>query len=91
MTLDELYKIVEERKKNMSDNSYSASLFRDGADRIMQKVGEESVEVVIAAKNKNKKRIISEVSDLWFHTVVLLSYFKINPKEVFEELERRKK
>ena len=91
MTLDELYQKIEDRKKNMPKDSYVASLFKDGGDRIIQKVGEEATEVVIAAKNEKRERIISEVADLWFHIFVLLSKFGIKPAEVLEELEKRKK
>lgn len=90
MTLEELYKIIEDRKKNMPKDSYVTSLFRDGSDRIIQKIGEEATEVVIAAKNESKKRIISEVADLWFHTLVLLAKLDIKPEDVLEELENRR-
>lgn len=91
MTLEELYKIIEDRKKKMPADSYVASLFRDGEDRIIQKVGEEATEVVIAAKNESKERIISEIADLWFHTLVLLSSKGIDLLDVFTELKRRNK
>ena len=91
MTLEELYQIIETRKKEMPKDSYVSSLFRDGKDRVIQKVGEEAIEVVIAAKNKSKDRIISEVADLWFHILVLLCYLEINPEEIIKELEKRKK
>jgi phosphoribosyl-ATP pyrophosphohydrolase len=89
MILEELYKIIEDRKKNMPDKSYVSSLFRKGNDRIIQKVGEEATEVVIAAKNKDKERIISEVADLLFHILVALSAFNISLNEVLTELEKR--
>lgn len=89
MTFDDLYKIIEERRKKMPDKSYVASLFRDGTDRIIQKVGEEATEVVIAAKNNGRERIISEVADLFFHVLVLLSKFGISLKDVLKEFERR--
>lgn len=91
MTLEELYKIIEDRKKNMPKNSYVASLFREGEDRIVQKVGEEATEVIIAAKNKQKEQIISEVSDLWFHSLVLLSLYGITPSDILLELDKRYK
>lgn len=91
MTLEELYKIIEDRKKNLPEDSYVASLFRDGIDRIVQKVGEEATEVIVAAKNKKKKEIISEIVDLLFHVLVLLASFEITPKEIFSELQKRKK
>lgn len=91
MTLDQLYKIIADRKKNMPENSYVSSLFKAGNDRIIQKIGEEATEVVIAAKNEGKERIIAEVADLWFHTLVMLSQFEITPSDVLKELEKRKK
>lgn len=90
MILEELYKIIEDRKENMPKGSYVASLFREGKDRIIQKVGEESIEVVIAAKNEGKKRVISEVADLMFHILVLLSVCNIKPKDIFQELGKRR-
>jgi phosphoribosyl-ATP pyrophosphohydrolase len=91
MTLDELYKIIEERKKDKPEGSYVASLFGEGTARITQKVGEEAVEVVIAANQNKEDRTISEMADLWFHCLVLLSSMGITPEEVYEELEKRRK
>lgn len=90
MILDEVYKIIESRKEKMPENSYVASLLKSGADRVIQKVGEEAIEVVIAAKNKGKEKIIMEVADLIFHLLVMLSSFKITPSDVLKELEKRK-
>lgn len=89
MTLDELYTIIKDRQKNMPEKSYVASLFREGKDRIVQKVGEEATEVVIAAKNEEKKRIIEESSDLIFHLLVLLAAYDITPDEILKELQKR--
>ncbi|HWY79331.1 MAG TPA: phosphoribosyl-ATP diphosphatase [Candidatus Sulfotelmatobacter sp.] len=89
MICEELYKIIEDRKKNMPKGSYIASLFRGGNDRIIQKIGEEATEVVIAAKNESKERIIFEVADLLFHILVLLSAKDIEPKEIMQELKIR--
>lgn len=92
MNFDELYQIIENRKTNLPKGSYVASLFKEGKDRIIQKVGEEATETIIAAKGKDKQRIIAEVADLWFHLLIMLSVFQIKPSEIFEELgERRKK
>lgn len=90
MILEELYKIIEDRKKKMPENSYTASLFKEGNDRIMQKVGEEATEVIIAAKNETNKRTISEVADLLFHVLILLVAYNISLNEVFKELNKRK-
>jgi len=89
MTLDELYNVIKDRQKNLPEKSYVASLFRGGKDRVIQKVGEEATEVVIAAKNEGKKRIVEESADLIFHLLVLLAAADITPDEIFEELEKR--
>ena len=91
MKLNKLYQIIEDRKNNPKEKSYVSSLFKRGNDRIIQKIGEEATEVVIAAKNKNKKEIISEIADLLFHTLVLLSILDIKPSEVELELKKRRK
>lgn len=91
MKLEELYKIIEDRKKNLPKNSYVASLFKKGNDQIIQKVGEESTEVIIAAKNKSKKRIISEIADLVFHLLIMMSSFQITPQDIQKELNKRQK
>ena len=91
MTLDELYKIIEKRKQEKAADSYVSSLFQKGRDRIVQKVGEEATEVIIAAKNRRKKDIIEEVADLWFHSLIMLSSMEITPNDIFDEFERRKK
>ena len=89
MILDKLYTIIIDRRKNLPPNSYVASLFKKGKDSILQKIGEEATEVVIAAKNKKREEIISEVADLCFHLLILLSYFNIKPDDILEELESR--
>ncbi len=89
MNIKNLYKIINDRKLKMPKDSYVASQFRLGKDRIIQKVGEEATEVVIAAKNKNKKRIIFEVSDLLFHLLILLTLTNITLTDIEKELEDR--
>lgn len=89
MTFDKLYKMILDRKQHMPENSYVASLFRLGFDRIVQKFGEESVEVIISTKNKNRQEIIYEMADVWFHSLVLLSACDIKPEDVLRELKKR--
>lgn len=89
MNIKNLYEIIKDRKLKMPKDSYVASLFRLGEDRIIQKVGEETTEVVIAAKNKNKKLIISEVTDLLFHLLVFLALNDITLSDIEKELEDR--
>ncbi len=91
MTLEDLYQIIKARKENMPSDSYVATLFRLGDDRLIQKVGEEATEVVIAAKNKNKKRMVSEVADLWFHLLALLVSKSISVETIMNELQKRTK
>ena len=89
MKINKLLEIIQDRKQKMPKDSYVASLFRLGEDKIVQKVGEEATEVVIAAKNKNKKRIISEVADLLFHLLILLVSSDITLSDIEKELENR--
>jgi phosphoribosyl-ATP pyrophosphohydrolase len=89
MKLEELYKIIEDRKKNMPSGSYITSLFREGVDRIAQKVGEEAIEAVIAVKNDNKRRQIEEITDLMFHLFVLMAKLGINLENISKELDKR--
>ena len=87
--LNELFQIIEDRKANPSEKSYTANLFAEGEDRICQKVGEEAVEVIIAAKGQGDQRIIEEVSDLFYHTLVLLSAKGLSLAGVEDELRKR--
>ncbi len=87
--LNELFEIIEDRKANPTEKSYTASLFAEGEDRICQKVGEEAVEVIIAAKGQGDQRIIEEVSDLFYHTLVLLSAKELTLADVEDELRKR--
>lgn len=89
--IDKLYNLILERKANRPEGSYVTSLFDSGEDRIIQKVGEEAVEVVIAAKNNNKQPLVEEMADLLFHSLVLLAQFDIKPEEILQELEKREK
>lgn len=89
--LEELEKIIRQRKSEMPAGSYTTKLFREGSDRIIQKLGEESIEVLIAAKNRNKKEIIYESADLIYHFLVLLVYNEINLSDIVDELIMRHK
>ena len=87
--LSTLEKILEQRKSATADNSYVASLYNQGTDKILDKISEESAEVIKAAKDEGKEKIIHEVADLWFHTLVLLRHKNISIKEIETELIRR--
>ncbi|MCB0731023.1 MAG: bifunctional phosphoribosyl-AMP cyclohydrolase/phosphoribosyl-ATP diphosphatase HisIE [Ignavibacteriae bacterium] len=87
--LDYLFKLVKQRKIDLPENSYTTTLFNRGSDRIIQKVGEESVETVIAAKNKDREEIVNETSDLIFHLFVMLADQGIEFSEIISNLQKR--
>ena len=87
--LSTLEKILEQRKSATADSSYVASLYNQGTDKILDKISEESAEVINASKAEDKDKIIHEVADLWFHTLVLLRHKNISIKEIEIELKRR--
>ena len=89
MSLQWLFDVIEDRKKNPSEKSYTSSLFKDGLPKIAQKVGEEGTEVIVAALAQDNQRLIEEVADLTYHTLVLLSARELTPADVLSELERR--
>jgi phosphoribosyl-ATP pyrophosphohydrolase len=87
--LSRLSAVIEERSSAGPDESYVARLFDDGLDKILKKIGEEATETVIAAKGGDRREVIYETADLWFHSVVLLKFLDIEPADVLAELERR--
>ena len=87
--LDAVYQVVQERKNNPSEESYVASLYAKGLDKILGKIGEEATEVAIAGKGGKLDEVVSEVADLWFHTLVLLGSYDLPPEKIYAELERR--
>ena len=87
--LDRLAETLEARKQAASDGSYVARLYAKGTDAILKKIGEEATETVMAAKDDQAEKIIYEVADLWFHTLVLLAHKGLKPADVLEELARR--
>lgn len=89
--INELYQTILDRKKNPTAASYTASLFAKGEDEILKKVGEESVEVILAAKAQGNERLIEEISDLTYHVLVLLASRGLTPADIAAELEKRKK
>lgn len=87
--LTKLSEVLEARKTADPDSSYVASLYHDGVDKILKKLGEEAVETVIAGKAGDTEQIVYEMADLWFHCLVLLAHNDIDPKHVLDELDRR--
>lgn len=88
-TLARLAAVIESRRGGDPDKSYVARLFDKGTDAILKKVGEEATEVVMAAKDGAPERVVAEVADLWFHSMLVLAQFGLKPADVLAELERR--
>ncbi|MCU0969464.1 MAG: phosphoribosyl-ATP diphosphatase [Rubrivivax sp.] len=88
-TLARLAAVIESRRGASPDASYVARLFSKGTDAILKKIGEEATETVMAAKDGDRARIVGEVADLWFHSMVALAAFGLRPADVLAELERR--
>jgi phosphoribosyl-ATP pyrophosphohydrolase len=95
--LAQLDQVLQSRKNDSPDDSYVASLYHKGLDKILKKVGEEATETVMAAKDlehsvtqqQDQTHLIGEVADLWFHTLVLLHHQGLSAQDVSRELERR--
>ena len=87
--LENVDAMLLERKQADAGNSYVASLYDKGLDAILKKVGEEATETVMAAKDGVPEKIVYEVADLWFHTMVLLAQQGLSSQHVIDELDRR--
>jgi len=88
-TLARLAAVIETRRAGDPDKSYVARLFARGEDAVLKKIGEEATEVVMACKDGEPARIVAEVADLWFHTLIALAQHGLAPADVLAELERR--
>jgi phosphoribosyl-ATP pyrophosphohydrolase len=87
--LARLAEVVAERRAGDPDKSYVARLFHKGTDAILKKIGEEATETVMAAKDGDRQKIVYEVADLWFHSLLVLEAFGLKPADVLAELQRR--
>jgi len=87
--LEQLDDVVAERSQQDPQVSYVASLFDQGLEKIQKKVNEESLEAILAAEAEDPQALVSEVADLWFHSIVLLAYKNASVGDVVSELERR--
>ncbi|MEX8519516.1 MAG: phosphoribosyl-ATP diphosphatase [Leptothrix sp. (in: b-proteobacteria)] len=88
-TLARLAAVIDSRRSGDPDKSYVARLFHKGTDAILKKIGEEATEVVLAAKDGVPEKIVYEVADLWFHSMIALAQFGLKPADVINELARR--
>jgi len=94
--LSELTQVLEARKAANAEESYVSSLHEKGLNKILEKVGEEAVETILAARDlqqapsdQNNLELIKETADLWFHSLVMLSHLNLNADDVLQELQRR--
>jgi phosphoribosyl-ATP pyrophosphohydrolase len=87
--LNELFELIEERKAERPSGSYTTELLNGGEDGILKKVGEEAMEVILAAKGQGRERLIEETADLFYHVLVMLSYKGLTLADVEAELRNR--
>lgn len=92
-TLEKLAEIIEQRKQADPESSYVARLQQQGLNKILEKLGEEAVETILAARDAEQdgdlSKVVYETADLWFHSLVMLSQQGLGPKDILDELERR--
>ena len=88
-TLARLAQVIAARRAGDPDKSYVARLFSKGSDAILKKIGEEATETVMAGKDGDPQKIVYEVADLWFHSMLLLAQHGLEPADVLAELRRR--
>lgn len=86
---DRIYKLIEDRKAHPRERSYVSSLMEKGTGEIVDKITEETGELIAGVLNEDRKEIIHEMADLWFHTLVLLGTLDVSPQEIYGELEKR--
>ena len=89
MKINDLYQIICDRRDHPKSGSYTTSLFIKGEDEIVKKVGEEAIEVVLAANGQSNQRLVEEIADLTYHVLVLLSEHHLSPSDIELELDRR--
>ncbi len=87
--LSRIADVIDARRTADAKSSYVAKLFHQGHDAILKKVAEESAETLLAAKDGDKLHLVRETADLWFHSLVMLSYHGLGPDDVLDELSRR--
>ena len=88
-TLERIAAVINERKGGDPEKSYVARLLAESEDAVLRKVGEEALEVVLAAKSGERLELVRETADLWFHCMILLARHGLGPGDVLAELHRR--
>ena len=86
---EKLYETVIDRRDNPQEGSYTCYLFEQGLDKMLKKLGEECAETIIACKNRSRREVINELSDMAFHAAVLMAQLDILPEDISAELARR--
>jgi phosphoribosyl-ATP pyrophosphohydrolase len=89
MILDDIQKIILERKTNPTPNSYVSTILGRGKDEILRKIGEESIEVILASKASDRNSVVHEIADLWFHCIILMTVEDVALSDILNELEKR--
>ncbi|MBL0691443.1 MAG: phosphoribosyl-ATP diphosphatase [SAR324 cluster bacterium] len=91
--LSSIFAQIKANKDKNPANSYSARLYQSkkGKNKVLEKLGEEAVETIIAAKDGNKEQLINEMADLWFHSLATLAIHEVELTDLFDELQRRQK
>ena len=87
--LERLAAVIESRKAGDESTSYVARLLAQGEDAVLKKIGEEATETVMAGKDGDRRRIVGESADLWFHCLIMLAHYGLGPQDVLAELRRR--
>jgi phosphoribosyl-ATP pyrophosphohydrolase len=87
--LQRLAAVIESRRAGASESSYVARLLAAGEDAVLKKIGEEATETVMAGKDGDRRRIVGETADLWFHCLIMLAHYGLSPLDVLAELRRR--
>ena len=88
-SLENVFELILKRKQEKSSGSYVHALMQKGVDAISKKIGEEAAEVIIAAKNDDTAELVHEITDLWFHSMVLMGYHGVSLEQVKAEFDRR--
>jgi phosphoribosyl-ATP pyrophosphohydrolase len=91
MVINELFTTILSRREALPETSYTARLFAAGEDEVIKKVGEEAIEVILAAKGQGNLRLVEEIADLTYHVLVLLAERGLSPADVEAELVKRRK
>jgi phosphoribosyl-ATP pyrophosphohydrolase/phosphoribosyl-AMP cyclohydrolase len=90
-TLSQVFEVICDRRDNPAENSYTCKLFAEGDNKILKKIGEEAVEVVMACKDDDSDAIASEAADLFYHTLVALAHHGVELKDVYRKLQQRRR